>query len=337
MNAPALGQLLHGYFEDYLKCQRGLRVTSIRSYRDAITLFLRLVAKLKGTKISRLQLEDLTCERVLAFLSYLESERGNHVRTRNHRLAILRTFFEYIVHQTPEGFAEAQRITAIPSKRVPPAEMRFMDSAEVKTLFASLPKTGNLAPRDRTLLLFLYNTGARAQEVSDLRWKNIELDAMPKVHLHGKGDKWRTCPLWKETVEALNGLLDGHDVRDPEGPVFTSRHNLSLTRFGIYKAVRRHTRLLDKPQNGRPQRNVSPHCFRHTAAVHLLEAGVDPNVIRGWLGHVGLETTNRYAEITLRMKEKALAMCEPPVLEAPSHRTAIWRDDAELLKWLKSL
>ena len=178
MNAPTLGQLLHGYFEDYLKCQRGLRVTSMRSYRDAITLLLRFIAKAGGKKLSRLTLEDLTCERVVAFLNVLETERHNHIRTHNQRLAVLRTFFEYVVHRMPEGFAEAQRIAAIPAKRVPPAEMRFMDSEEVQAVFASLPKSGNAALRDRTLLLFLYNTGARVQEVSDLRLKNLQLDAM---------------------------------------------------------------------------------------------------------------------------------------------------------------
>jgi site-specific recombinase XerD len=282
-------------------------------------------------------LEDLTCERVLGFLDGLETRRNNHIRTRNQRLAVLKTFFEYLVHRMPEGFREAHRIAAIPVKRTPPAEMRFMDRDEVQSLFASLPSAGTSAPRDRALLQFLYNTGARVQEVSDLRIKNLELHAAPRVHLHGKGDKWRTCPLWKETAQLLRELLNDRNFSVPDNPVFTSRQGQPLTRFGIYKIVRRLTDSLVKPSKGRPQRRVSPHCFRHTTAVHLLESGVEPNVIRGWLGHVGLDTTNRYAEITLRMKQEALEACQPPIANGASPRKNKWRDDAELLGWLKSL
>lgn len=136
---------------------------------------------------------------------------------------------------------------------------------------------------------------------------------MPRVHLHGKGDKWRACPLWKETADSLKELLANQSTPTPDSPVFVSRRGQALTRFGIYKIVCHHTHGLSKTQAHRPQRRISPHVFRHTAAVHLLEAGVEPNVIRGWLGHVGLETTNRYAEINIRMKQKALEACQPPI------------------------
>ena len=296
------------------------------------------MAKQSGRKLSALTITDLTCERVLAFLNELEAERHNHIRTRNQRLAALRTFFEYVVHRMPEGLKEAERITAIPMKRVAPPETCFLDRDEVQSLFASLPSSGWAAVRDRTLLLFLYNTGAR-KEVADLCVKNLELDSTLRVHLHGKGDKWRTCPLWKETAQALTKLLAACKNVTPESPVFTARSGLPLTRYGIYKLVRRHTRELCKARAGQPERNISPHVFRHTAAAHLLESGVEVNVIRAWLGHVGLETTNRYAEINLRMKQKALEACQPPITTSPATRPArsVWRDDAELLKWLKAL
>jgi integrase/recombinase XerD len=204
-------------------------------------------------------------------------------------------------------------------------------------LFRRLPTSGGAGLRDRTLLLFLYNTGARVQEVAELRVKNLELGSARLVHLHGKGDKWRTCPLWKETAQLLQQLLTNRST--PDEPVFISAQGKPLTRFGIYKMVCRHTRDLTRPQNGSYHRRISPHVFRHTTAVHLLESGVEPNVIRGWLGHVSLETTNRYAEINLRMKQKALEACQPP-LSATSealHQRSVWRDDAQLLKWLKSI
>jgi site-specific recombinase XerD len=339
MNAPTLGELLHGFFEDHLKCQKGLRLSSIRSYRDGMSLFLQSVAKQCGRKLSALTISDLTCERVIGFLNGLETERQNHIRTRNQRLAALRTFFEYVVHRMPEGLKEAARIAAIPSKRVPPPETRFLDRDEVQSLFNCLTSSGWAAERDRTLLLFLYNTGARVQEVADLCVKNLELESTPRVHLHGKGDKWRTCPLWKDTAEALTKLLQTNKNYTPESAVFTARSGLPLTRYGIYKLVRRHTRQLCNAPVGQSKRNISPHVFRHTAAAHLLESGVDVNVIRAWLGHVSLETTNRYAEINLRMKQKALEACQPPVGNCLATRPArsVWRDDAELLKWLKAL
>jgi len=339
VNGPTLGQLLHGFFEDHLRCQKGLRPASIRSYRDAAALFLQFVARETGQKLSVVSLADLTCERVIAFLNSLEEERHNHIRTRNQRLAALRAFFEYVVHRLPQGLKEAERVAAIPSKRTSLPETRFLDQDEIQVVFASLSTSGWSTLRDRTLLLFLYNTGARVQEVADLRVKNLELEAMPRVHLHGKGDKWRSCPLWKETADSIKELLANKNTATPDDPVFASRRGLALTRFGIYKIVCHRTRGIIKLQAGQSQRRISPHVFRHTAAVHLLESGVEPNVIRGWLGHVGLETTNRYAEINIRMKQKALEACQPPTPgnSEASHRKPVWRNDADLLKWLKSL
>jgi site-specific recombinase XerD len=336
MNAD-LGPLLYSYFEDYLKCQKGLRSSSLKSYRDGVTLFLLFLAEQTGHKVSRLTLADLTCAHLLAFLQSLETERHNHVRTRNQRLAAIRGLFEYLARRLPEMLKESQRVAAIPTKRSAPAETFFLERDEVQSLFAALLPEGPSALRDRTLLLFLYNTGARVQEVADLRFKNLELEDQPRVHLHGKGDKWRVCPLWKKTAVLLKELMAGPRALNPEQPVFTSLHGRALTRFGIYKIVHRHTRSLLKPNKTR--RRISPHTFRHTAAVHLLEAGVEVNVIRGWLGHVSLETTNRYAEINLRMKEAALQACQPPAstYSQEFHRKPIWCEDAELLKWLKSL
>lgn len=331
-----LGPLLYSFFEDYLKCQKGLRPSSLKSYRDSLKLFLLFLAEKTGHKVSRLTSADLTCAQVLAFLQSLETDRDNQVRTRNHRLAAIRGFFDYLAGRVPEMLKEAQSVATIPTKRTPPAETFFLERDEVESLFASLPSQGSSALRDRALFLFLYNTGARVQEVADLRRNNLELEGQPRVHLHGKGDKWRVCPLWKETVTLLKQLVAEQSANDPGRAVFTSQQGQALTRFGIYKIVRRHTRSLLKSNESR--RRISPHIFRHTCAVHLLESGVEVNVIRGWLGHVGLETTDRYAEINIRMKEAALQACQPPSASSEAcPRRAIWREDAELMKWLKTL
>jgi site-specific recombinase XerD len=291
------------------------------------------IAADKHCKITKLTVADLTFERIVAFLRHLEEDRHNHIRTRNQRLAVIHTLFEYIATRSPEMLIVCQRVAAIPSKRVPPPETRFLERDEMQQLLAELPSRTRLALRDRALILFLYNTGARVQEAADLRVEHLDLGEHPTVRLHGKGDKWRTCPLWDQTAQTLQQLLGSEIATTPQQAVFTS-HGQPLTRYGIYKIVRRHGAFLDDPRTGR---QVSPHIFRHTAAVHLLEAGVEVNVIRGWLGHTDLSTTNRYAEINTKAKQDALLRTEPPGLSKGSRTNPIWRTDEKLLNWLSSL
>ena len=275
-------------------------------------------------------------ETALRFLKSLEEERRNGVRTRNHRLAVLHSFYEFLALQQPELLREAERVAAIPTKRCHPAETFFLEREEVMAILeaAAIAYT-SLRERDRALLLFMYNTGARVQEISDLEVQHLNLDCLT-VRLHGKGDKWRVCPLWQETGTLLRDMLS-RDSRQPGDRVFQSRNKTPLTRFGIYKIVRRHTASLCKKRTDGSTKFVSPHILRHTTAVHLLESGVEVNVIRAWLGHVSLETTNRYAEINMRTKAAALEACSPPVPSGTYHRSVRWRDDADLLKWLNSL
>jgi site-specific recombinase XerD len=329
-----LGPLLHSFFADHLITAKGLRPTTMRSYRDTIRLLLVFLADQRHTKITRLNLEDLTLHGVLAFLGHLENDRGNHVRTRNQRLAVLHTLFDYIATREPDMLAVCQQVAAIPMKRSAPPETHFLERDEVDRLLRHLPRHGRLALRDRTLVLFLYNTGARVQEVADLRVGHLDLGSHPLARLHGKGDKWRTCPLWRQTAQLLTELIEEvAGGADPQAPVFTANGH-TLTRYGIYKIIRRHCGDLDDARTGR---NVSPHTFRHTAAVHLLEAGVEVNVIRGWLGHADLTTTNRYAEINTRAKIEALRRTEPSTTSVAPHRRPVWRDDQTLLNWLASL
>jgi integrase/recombinase XerD len=332
------GTLIRSFFEDHLAAQKGLSIATIRSYRDALRLFLLFVVTDCGRRLSRLAIAELTAERVVRFLNDLETQRHNHVRTRNQRLSALRTFFDYLASRIPEMLPEAERVCAIPAKRVAPPATGYLERDQLEALFARLPREGPFALRDRVLLLFLYNTGARVQEVAQLRVGNLEFDDPPRVHLHGKGDKWRVCPLWPDTSHLLQTLLAQHGgIERAERPVFLSHQGRALTRYGIYKLVRRHTRHLTMAEGG-DAHHISPHSLRHATAVHLLESGVEPNVIRAWLGHVSLETTNRYAELTLRMKAEALQRCEPPTPSSEeSHGRTGWRDDEELLKWLESL
>jgi integrase/recombinase XerD len=216
-----LGSHLYSFFEDYLKCQKGLRPSSLKSYRDSLKLFVVFIADKSGRKVSRLTLADLTCAQVLSFLQNLETERQNHVRTRNQRLAPIRAFFDYLARRVPEMLKESQSVAAVPTKRTAPVETFFLERDEMQSLFVSLPSQGSAATRDRALFLFLYNTGARVQEVADLRFKHLELEGQPRVQLHGKGDKWRACPLWKETVVLLKQLAgDQKQTKSGAGSVY---------------------------------------------------------------------------------------------------------------------
>jgi integrase/recombinase XerD len=332
---PSLGPLIQSFFTDHLPVQKGLRQGSIRSYRDTIRLLLCYLSQLRRSSIATLTLRDLTFERVLAFLKHLEQERGNSVRTRNQRRAALNTFFAYLAVRTPEMLSTCQQVAAIPVKRTSLPDTHYLEREEMTALFRSLPRDGRLAQRDQTLLLFLYNTGARAQETADLRVEHLDLKPPAKVRLHGKGDKWRVCPLWDETVKHLQRLLAECNLVLND-PVFCAPRNRPLTRFGIYKIVRRLGASWDT--QGPQPRRVTPHLFRHTAAVHLLESGVEVNVIRGWLGHVSLDTTNRYAELTVRAKAEALRACEVGSgIYAASRARAVWKTDKTLLEWLNSL
>lgn len=330
-----VGQVLFSFFEDHLKVQKGLRPGSIKSYRDTIKLFLAFVARACRKPVTRLALADLSSQRVLEFLQMIELQRHNKPQTRNQRLAALHTFYRYLATHHCEMLAEAERVEAIPNKRTSPPQTRYLEHDEVEQLFRALAAQGNRALRDRALLMLLYNTGARVQEIADLRVGDVDLDGPLRVRLHGKGDKWRGCPIWPETA-ALLGQLDTVRAGDAQAPLFVSSRRQPLTRFGIYKLVRRHTQYLGRHGVRDQRKTISPHSFRHTTGVRLLESGVEPNVIRAWLGHVSLDTTNRYAEITMRTKQAALATCMPPISAAFPARIG-WRQDQDLMKWLQSL
>jgi integrase/recombinase XerD len=252
-------------------------------------------------------LTDLTSQRVLEFLQMIEVERHNKPQTRNQRLAALHTFYRFVATHHCEMLAEAERVEAIPNKRTSPAPTRYLEHEEIERLFRNLASQGPRTQRDQALLMLLFNTGARVQELADLRVGDVDLHGPLRVRLHGKGDKWRGCPIWPETA-ALLERLDTVQAGDAKAALFVSSRHQPLTRFGIYKLVRRHTQGLVAEGSRDGRKTISPHVFRHTTAVRLLEAGVEANVIRGWLGHVSLETTNRYAEITMRTQSTELKL-----------------------------
>ncbi len=277
-----IGDILHSFLVDYLPIQRGFLPSSVKSYRDVLRLYLQFTSTQAKCKMTKLDLRHFNLESITRFLSWLETDRTNSVRTRNHRLAVLHTFCEYLASHAPEYLTEAQRIATIQVKRCHPAETFFLEVNEVNQMLQSASSGAKvvLTLRDRAILLFMYNTGARVQEVAGLKLAQLELHAN-RVRLYGKGGKWRSCPLWKETVEILKRMLDGRDL-SPTDSVFLSNVGKPLTRYGIYKLVRKHTSEIKKKRMDGTAKPISPHTIRHTTAIHLLESGVEVNVIRGW-------------------------------------------------------
>jgi len=338
MKRQNLPSVVHSYFLTYLPQHKGLQTSTIRSYRDSLRLFLIFAAGVNRRGVSELDLEHLDYPTVQAFLHDMEAERGNAISTRNQRLAALHAFYEYIGRTVPEMLPSCAKVAAIPMKRCPLPEMKFLARDEVEALFACIHTQDRLSQRDRALLMLLYNTGARVSEVAQLKVEQLDLQSPARVRLLGKGSKWRTCPLWNQTAKALRVMLDERAGElAPDAPVFVGTGQASMTRFGIYKRIRHYAQAWEASAKPSSQIRVTPHVFRRTTAVHLLEAGVEVNVIRGWLGHVSLETTNRYAEITIRMKADALALCEPIAASPGRSRKSTWQDDGAMMAWLSSL
>lgn len=329
-----LASTLRAFFTDYLSTLRGLSPHTIRSYRDSLTLLLRFVAAHRRRDIAVLDVDDLTPDAIIAFLSDLETTRHSTVRTRNIRLAACHTFFRFLATQHPDRLDHAQRILGIPFKRTRPRPIDYLEHEEIEAVLATVDRTTPAGRRDYTLLATLFNTGARVQELLDVRATDLQLTTPHQVRLVGKGRKPRTCPLWPQTAHLLRalcaerGLALGSDAR-----VFVNHRGMSLTRFGVRFILAKYLRRAAATQPQLARKKLYPHCLRHSTAVHLLKSGVDVLTIAHWLGHASVTTTNRYATIDLDMKRKALAKAQP--LSTP--RRPVWRRDATVLEWLEAL
>lgn len=332
----ALARALRGFFADHLPRVRGASPHTVRSYRDALALLLRFLAQRSGRSVVVLDLHDLCPEDILAFLQHLEADRGNSVTTRNARLAAIHAFARYAAAGDPEHVELCQRLLAIPFKRGHTRVVEYLEADELHALFSAPDRATVHGRRDHTLLLTMFNTGARVQEIVDVRPCDLQLVRPFQVRLFGKGRKERFCPLWPQTVEALRAILAETRV-DPGDTqaLFRNRRRQPLTRFGVSYLVKKYAALAAHKAPTIIGKRVHPHTMRHTTAVHLLQAGVDLVTISHWLGHASVETTNRYAAVDLEMKRAALAKARPLAELDPS--VAGWSRDASVLDWLEAL
>jgi len=329
--SPSFPSLVQSFFTEYLVAQRALSPRTIACYRDGLVLFLGFASRYLGKPPHAVQLTDIDPDLILAFLDHLEQQRHNSVRSRNLRLTALRAFLKFAGRRDVLALQSVERALSVPMKRFERPMLDFLSHDEMLAVLAQ-PGSSWTSQRDHLLLALLYNTGARVSEIIGVRVADIILDGAACVHLHGKGRKQRAVPLWKTTVSEIRQWLRRNPTLQSQSALLPNRKGHPMTRSNVEKrldlAVARAVPQCRSLQN----KHISPHTIRHTAAMHLLQSGVAFNIIALWLGHESPNTTHRYVEADLAMKEKALAR-----LEEPRTRFRRYRPPDALLRFLQQL
>ena len=337
MRVPARGLYaqVESYFSEYLPRQRGASVHTVRAYRDALTLMLKFVAARRRCGMAALQLTDLDADAVMGFLDYIETERANSSATRNCRRAAIRSFFNHLLRNDLTHSQQYIRVLAIPAKKARQRPATYLEPEDARLIIDMPDKCTPDGWRDYTLLLFLYNCGARVGEAVGLRWEDLQLTAPRQVRLRGKGKKERLLPIWPETAKALHKLR-GMASNGQAQSVFINRLGQPLTRDGIAYVLRKHAVAAAAAKPTLKHKRITPHVLRHSCAVALLQSGTDVTVIRDYLGHSSVATTGRYITINLQMKREAMQAFWKKAGIEPAN-TKAWKPKADLLAFLQSL
>lgn len=304
--------LVQDFFCRRLIAQRNASPQTVASYRDTFRLLLHYAETRLGKPPTSLSLADLDAPLVLDFLDHLEKERGNLARSRNARLAAIRSFLHYAALQDPASLPAIERTLAIPIKRFDKPLLGFLSREEMEAVLSAPDASTWSGHRDQVMLATFYNTAARVSEILALRISDAQLDRSASLRIQGKGRKQRLVPLWKSTVNKLKGWMARIAPR-PDAPLFPNRDGKPLSRDGIEKRLRVAVEIAAQRCPSLRGRRVSPHTLRHTTAMHLLQSGVDITVIALWLGHESPATTHLYVEADLSMKEQALKRVQEPL------------------------
>jgi site-specific recombinase XerD len=335
-----LGRPIVRFFQEYLPTLRGMSRHTIRSYRDGMVLFLGFATTDCRRPVESLTIADITADRVIRFLASLESDRRNSITTRNARLAALHTFARFLIAETPEHMAALQQVLGIPFKRgARVAPIEYLETTEVEALLAGIDRKTPAGRRDYAMFSLMFNTGARVQEIVDIRVRDVRLEPPHQVRFTGKGNKVRLCPIWPRTAQLLNELIQKQhtDSGDPANQhIFLNSHGAPLTRFGVRYLLQKHVVACAEVAPTLTGKRIHPHSLRHTTAIHLLKAGVDFATISQWLGHANLNTTMRYARADIDLKRQALAQVFPEILAPPKGGAFVFRG-GDITSWLRRL
>lgn len=307
------GTLVMDFFRTYLANQKGVSKNTIASYSDCIYLLITFCCEHFGITVDQLAVERIDDQVVLDFLDYLERERGNVAATRNQRLDAIKTFFRFLAAHEPTLVAACERVCAISHKATGTTVIEGLTHDQVHAIIDATDPTTLNGARERALFMLIYNTGARVQELVDLTLPDLRLEAPAQVLLTGKGRKQHIVPLWEQTVDAIRHYCELRKTAGVNSQrLFLNARGTPITRFGIGHLVTKYTRIAVAGCSSLGLRTVTPHTFRHTTALHLIQAGVDIVTVKEWLGHADIKTTMQYLEINLEMKRQALGKCPPP-------------------------
>jgi len=328
---PSFAALVQSFFTEHLTQQRAMSPQTVATYRDAFVLFLDFAVMHLHKQPTTMRLQDITPALILAFLDHLERDRGNAVRTRNARLAALRAFLKFAGHRDVQALQIVEQALGVPMKRFERPMLGFLTREEMLAIIGK-PGPSWTGQRDHLLLHMLYNTGARVSEIIGIRLVDVVLDGAACVHLHGKGRKQRTMPLWRSTVKAVRAWLRLNPELVSTSALLPNRDGYPMTRTNVTQRLALAVAAATPAMPSLKDRRISPHTVRHTTAMHLLQSGEPIEGIALWLGHESPTTTHQYVEANLEMKEKALAKLQDPDTVAKRFRAT-----DSLLEFLKTL
>lgn len=321
------------YFYSYLQMQRGYSENTLLAYRDSLKLLFCYVSDKLNKNVEELNFEDINDRNVTDFLDYLEIKRHVSPKTRNARLMAIKSFSSYVAWEEPTLLECCQRLNSIPNMRVQKSAIAYLDSSELKELLDCIGTDSPLGMRDKAILLLMFNSGARAQETANLTTDDIHYGGSAYVRILGKGNKFRTCPLWDETTAAIKNYLQCR--RNKSSPfLFLNMKGDQLTRFGIRYIIKKYVKFVSEDSSIHGK-NIGPHSIRHGTAMNLLKAGNDVNMVSIWLGHVNINTTHQYLEIDLEMKRDLLKKANT-LADHDGGSPPVWRQD-KVLSYLDSV
>lgn len=335
----SFAKALSRYFFEYLPTERGLSEETIQSYRDAMSLLLDFCENKRQIPRERLEVSDFNRELIEAFLRWLEQEKGNSIPTRNQRRAAINAFFKFLQYEDPGCVLLCQQIRDIPPKKCEQKIVSHLSEEAVQAIFEQPNLKTREGRRDFAFLSLIYESAARASEIANICVGDIHFEKKGAiVHLKGKGKKSRDVPLLTEPAKILKQYLaEESRYRQCElnAPLFCNRSKDPLTRGGVYYIVQKYVSLAQKKAPDLFLVQVHPHVFRHSRAMHWLEAGMDLQHIKDLLGHSDIKTTEVYARLNIKMKQKILEKIHPQQL--PASQQLSWTDDESLMRWLTQL